>query len=148
MFTAAPCSLVCSGLPPVVDGSGSSPGDWSSSTRTQAVSGLGAPAASRCAASPFSPPSLFPHSPLLFPHGGEHRKGGKPQLNLGLQEGLGPGGIRARSRRCKGKNTAARPGWLVRWGHRRGVTGCGWRRRFWSGCGGHWGLFPLGNPRC
>jgi hypothetical protein len=96
--------------------------------------------------SPLLLSSLTP--PLLFPCGGEHRKGGKPQLNLGLQEGLGPGGIRARSRRRKGKNTAAHPSWLVRWGHRRGVAGCGWRRRFWRGCGGHWGLFPLGNPRC
>jgi hypothetical protein len=72
---------------------------------------------------PLLPSFSLPPLPLFsFPAAANKGKRGKPLLNLGLQEGLSSGGIRARSRRRKGKDKVARPGWLARRGHRRGVT--------------------------
>jgi hypothetical protein len=50
-------------------------------TRTRVAFGLGASATSRGAASPFSPPSLFPHSPSSLPLRRRTQERGKPQAS-------------------------------------------------------------------
>jgi hypothetical protein len=80
----------------------------------------------RRGARPPPSPLLFSSSTplLLFPHGGEHRKG-KPPKRLGLREGLGLEGCRVRSRgQVHGHDV--RPGWLVWWGLRRGGAAVEW----------------------
>jgi hypothetical protein len=146
VFTAAPCSFLCSSLPPIADGSGSSSGDWSGSTRTQVISGLGAPVASRCAASPFSPPSLFPHSPSSLSPRRRTLERGKTPTEPWLARGSRSWGYTRSVKAAQEQRHGSAP-WLVgEVGSPTWCRCCGWRHRFWCGCGWHWGLSPWGIP--
>jgi hypothetical protein len=96
------------------------------------------------------PPSLLllscPTPPLLFPRGDKHREEGKTPTEPWLARGARFRGYTRLVKVVQGQRHGGAP-WLVgevgspTWRHR-----CGWRCRFYRGCGGYWGLFPLGNP--